>query len=132
MLGQALHFDQCCNAGIRRGLIHFSFCFAGFIVGSCAMPVLVADCTEVMAQKKTAYAQARAVRKWIFFDVCEKTLYRYDPERSLNRVCLRRGLLEFDGSASFFEFGCDFLGIFLGDLFLDLGGNAFDQLLGIH
>ena len=41
-------------------------------------------------------------------------------------------LLEFDSSACFGEFLLDLLGIFLGSAFLDLGWNAFDQLLGVH
>ena len=40
-------------------------------------------------------------------------------------------LFKFDFSASGFEFCLGFLGGFFGDAFEDLGGSAFDELLGI-
>ena len=36
-------------------------------------------------------------------------------------------LLELDSGANAFELGLESLGVFLGDAFLDLGGNAFDK-----
>ena len=40
-------------------------------------------------------------------------------------------LLELDGGTDAFELGLEGLGIFLGDAFLDLGGDALDQSLGL-
>ena len=64
------------------------------------------------------------------FHAAWRVLNRKDAvgfSRSANKI----ELLDLDGSADSFELSLEGLGVFLGDAFLDLGGNAFDQLLGI-
>ena len=45
-------------------------------------------------------------------------------------LCFNVKLFEFDRSASAFKFGLDFLGIRLGNTFLDRLGSTFNQILG--
>ena len=46
-------------------------------------------------------------------------------------LLVRRILLDFDGSADSLELSLEGLGIFLGNAFLDLGGDTLDQTLGL-
>lgn len=64
-----------------------------------------------------------------------KTFARYDISGERLRLGFRNHqgeLLEFDGSAGFFDFGLDLFGFLFRDTFFEGRRNAFDHLLGFH